>query len=700
MNKESKTKAAETVEAAKKEGEDKAVIERIAGLDDDLVRARESKKAAKALGVDPGDVKRAVKQRRAQLTAARPSGDATELAEKPSLIISSGDLPGAAYAIRDLLAGTGQFFERSVPVMLVMPADGGLPVAVQLTHCHVVLEAHKLAQPIAAKTMEPATLSKRVAELYLSLNGQWNLPPLNGITTAPLLGDDGSIRLVDGYDSRTGLWCARMPEISVPDRPTEEETQAALWKLRVAFHTFPFADAARTFDRAINGEIVDLDESPGLDESGFLHGLLTATCRASLDLAPGLILSAPKASGSGSGKGFLAKAIGIIAFGDWPQAITRGSDGQEFEKRLAAALIGAQPYIYLDNFNNAALRSDTLSSIMTERLSLVRTLGVSRNELIKSNAFICITGNAISATEDLARRFFWSSLNARMEDPEQRRFQAGFLEGIKANRSELLSAALTIWRWGRQSAASLKRGKPLGGFEQWAEWCRDPLLTLGMPDPVERIGQMKARDPYRQRIATIFEVWNAHHGQRHVAAAELADDVKEAISPGKTSRQQIATAVQSLADTRLAGYVLLRHEPPGKGKWSSTKYQLNRTSERETAEERSDVEEEREKNNTCERGLPIGGHGGHEVSSQQSVTPMTPMNAHAETALHMQKNMSPADRPPAAAEVKPFIAGFIPPGAQCRLCGSTEGTVRPYSNGSSAELVALHEGCVPRWFVK
>jgi hypothetical protein len=130
------------------------------------------------------------------------------------------------------------------------------------------------------------------------------------------------------------------------------------------------------------------------------------------------------------------------------------------------------------------MRSDTLSSIMTERLSLVRIIGVSRNELIKSNAFICVTGNPISATEDLVRRFFWSTHNARVEDPEQRRFQAGFLEAIRASRSDLLSAVLSRWRWGRQHAASLKSGKPLGGFEQWSERCRDPLITLGMPDPV------------------------------------------------------------------------------------------------------------------------------------------------------------------------------------------------------------------------
>jgi hypothetical protein len=33
----------------------------------------------------------------------------------------------------------------------------------------------------------------------------------------------------------------------------------------------------------------------------------------------------------------------------------------------------------------------------------------------------------------------------------------------------------------------LARGKPLGGFEKWSQWARDPLLALGCQDPVERI---------------------------------------------------------------------------------------------------------------------------------------------------------------------------------------------------------------------
>ena len=66
-------------------------------------------------------------------------------------------------------------------------------------------------------------------------------------------------------------------------------------------------------------------------------------------------------------------------------------------------------------------------------------------------------------------------------------FRGGFLDGIVRRRIELLEAALTILRYGRQHGDQLQRGRPLGSFEQWAEWVRDPLLTLGCADPVEEM---------------------------------------------------------------------------------------------------------------------------------------------------------------------------------------------------------------------
>jgi hypothetical protein len=310
-----------------------------------------------------------------------------------------------------------------------------------------------------------------------------------------------------------------------------------------------------------------------MHQGTFEKSRLTAVCRPSLRLAPGFLATAPPVSGAGSGKGLLVRAVCAIAYGIRPRAFTAGSERAELDKRLAAELIEAQPALFLDNVNGLTLRSDILASVLTERPARVRLLGETRMVPLNSTAFIAVTGNGLTVTEDLARRFIACNLDARCEDPESRPFPAGFIEEIEARRAELLGAALTIWRWGRQN--ELASGRPLGSFETWCAWCRDPLLALGCADPVERIEAIKAADPQRQRIAEIFGAWWKNHGAAPVTASHLAESVQRIIDPQGRGRQYIATRLTNLAGTRAAGYVLTRQ--PAAGKWTASTYALAET---------------------------------------------------------------------------------------------------------------------------
>jgi hypothetical protein len=208
--------------------------------------------------------------------------------------------------LRDLLAASGKLFDRGLPVRVIRPADGNLPSAVPLTKHNVVIEAHRLCQPVKVEKdgeHVPVTLPDRVAQMYLDMCGEWGLPPLAGVSTSPLLSADGSVRMADGYDPITGLWCCGVPVLRLPARPSRADAEAALALLRETFRTFPFADAQRRSDLSLALEVVDLACPPGRDESAFLNALLEAVCRASLSLAPGLLLTAPAVSGAGTGKG-------------------------------------------------------------------------------------------------------------------------------------------------------------------------------------------------------------------------------------------------------------------------------------------------------------------------------------------------------------------------------------------------------------
>jgi hypothetical protein len=133
---------------------------------------------------------------------------------------------------------------------------------------------------------------------------------------------------------------------------------------------------------------------------------------------------------------------------------------------------------------------------------------------------------------------------------------------------------LTIWRWGRQNENSIRYGRPLGSYEIWGRWVRDPLLALGCVDPVQRISTLKARDPQRLLVYEIFTTWERCHGNKPVAVSQLDAAVIELIDPQTRGRQFRASAVANLVGTRAGGFVLTKQEPIGK--WGHATYALRR----------------------------------------------------------------------------------------------------------------------------
>jgi hypothetical protein len=512
----------------------------------------------------------------------------------PDLVVTTSNPAATAKGLAELFAERDDFLSNGHTPIRVVVNDDDMPHAIEVTPEAVRVYAHQLCKPVKVRQFKkdgaarieriPVGLSRDLAQLYLNgLEGQWGLRPFRGITTAPILNNGGAVRIARGYDEASGLWCHNVPDLNLPERPTELDAKAALRRIRQFFRTFPFADGVRVPEDGI--EVIDLTQPPGLDESTFLAALLTACSRQSLDTAPGFLIRAPNYSGAGSGKGLLLKAVCMVASGVKPSAFTGGHDANEFDKRLTAALIEARPAVFLDNFNAKELKSDTLASALTESPAMVRTMGHSKNVPLHTRTFIGITGNSVEIAEDMARRIITTNLDARMEDPEQRKFAPGVLDRVLEARADLLSDALTIWRWGRQTV--LTPGKALGSYEVWAQWCRDPLLMLGARDPVDRIDEIKAADPRRRALVAFFDVWWAVHGDAVVKSTEVAHEVKEYIdaNPRKSeggepmySRQKIASFLEQNAGARLGGYVFEQLKD-NRNKRPITHYKLTKMTE-------------------------------------------------------------------------------------------------------------------------
>src|SRR5215217_8686995 len=235
----------------------------------------------------------------------------------------------------------------------------------------------------------------------------------------------------------------------------------------------------------------------------------------------------------------------MIAFGHEPYAVTGGGNAEELEKRIASELIAGGSALFLDNMNNTALKSDLLASAITERPARVRLLGRSQMVPLNASALVILTGNGLTVSDDLARRFIAVEFDPRTEHPEARPFTTDIRLQVRRRRKELLTALLTIWRWGRL-ATDIPHGRALGSFEQWCRWVRDPLLALGCQDPVERVSDAKERDGRRQAITDLFLIWWECHQGRPIAASALHEDARHAADPQGRGRQYVASFLEKL----------------------------------------------------------------------------------------------------------------------------------------------------------
>jgi hypothetical protein len=115
-------------------------------------------------------------------------------------------------------------------------------------------------------------------------------------------------------------------------------------------------------------------------------------------------------------------------------------------------------------------------------------------------------------------------MDANTEDLKQRTFKIPLLrEHVNSRRPQLLVDALTIIRAynsalsGEQPPAEMP--VRLSSFERWSRLCREPLIWLGLADPI--ITQNETDDG-RLSIGAIFTALHAHFADRPFTAMDIS----------------------------------------------------------------------------------------------------------------------------------------------------------------------------------
>ena len=151
---------------------------------------------------------------------AEEVADTRDADNKPRLLVEHTDPDRTVAAMRDILKSEGDLYDRGIPVRLTKDKIRGGTVAQFMTPELLVVATHSVCRPYIMKEQRDGTiqetktrLPRYLAVTYLDWRGDWNLPVLNGIASAPLLSDDGVIHSAKGYDVRTGMYCENVPDL-------------------------------------------------------------------------------------------------------------------------------------------------------------------------------------------------------------------------------------------------------------------------------------------------------------------------------------------------------------------------------------------------------------------------------------------------------------------------------------------------------
>ncbi|MFN7449379.1 MAG: primase-helicase zinc-binding domain-containing protein [Pirellula sp.] len=326
--------------------------------------------------------------------------------------------------------------------------------------------------------------------------------PLTGIIQTPTLRSDGSIIQKAGWDESTGLIYTPNAEYpTIPDKPTRDDAVKAWESLSETIVDFPFVSDA--------------------DKTAWLALLLSLVARPCV--AGCVPMFAITATTAGSGKGLLADAATLLAYGHGVSKKGFPAKQEELTKQITSLLMESAPCHVFDNVD-VTLRGAELDALLTATTWKDRILGESRTTGdIPAKSVWMATGNNLQFGSDTARRVLPIRLEPRTESPETRTDfrHSDLLHWIRENRPRLVADALTFIR------AYFVAGKPKtdssswGSFESWTAVIRGSIVWTGLADPMTT----------RESVAENDETKDL--ARRVIAAIEQADTKGQ----GKTVRE-------------------------------------------------------------------------------------------------------------------------------------------------------------------
>ena len=451
---------------------------------------------------------------------------------KPQIVIRAGDNDGMMAEAAAALARDESIYTRAGWVVEAMQtADGFRLVPLEKAAMRGVMERNAAwVRMVSRKSggeftseLIASNVDEHVVNGFVSTPRHWmGLRDVKNVHALPVVRPDGTVA-GEGYDPVTRLLIrydgVKFGEIGT----TRKDAEAAAAMLLDIFAEFPFESED---DRSVAVALV-----------------VTACIRRVMSLCPGTLVDSPS---SGIGKGLVINVASIVATGNVVEPQPQPKDEDELTKLLFSALREGSSHIAFDNVSGK-FGGEAYDMLMTSEVFKGRVLGHSKTQTVPASALVTISGRNVAFRGDAAGRTLRCRLVTESEQPDKgRTFKYQPLEAhVQANRGDLVAACLTVVR------AYLLAGRPceMPPLRMYYDWCRmvrEPLIWLGMSDPVRTIDKQRVEcdvdlAAYGELAHAMYEAF----GDRSMTMTRV---VKEANAPGPwfERRERLRDAIQEL----------------------------------------------------------------------------------------------------------------------------------------------------------
>ncbi|WP_295991230.1 hypothetical protein [Rugamonas sp.] len=298
---------------------------------------------------------------------------------------------------------------------------------------------------------------------------------LKATVNLPYATPDGAIVVTPGFKAGNGVYANIAPDAvaAIPEKPSGSDIISALMTLWMPWSGYRFATAT--------------------DRAAMLSAIITAVCRAALDIAPGYFFDAPvQASGKTKCAGALVALMRGKRGGITPFVEGSGVEA-ETVKKLVAMLLGGESSWLIDNVVGT-WRSPVIAGLITSGNLSERILGGNTCFNGDSRLMICATGNNAALDRDLGRRMIRVRIDPGVETPQSRNFSFDPIDMALAKRQEIAQAVLVVIRAFWQAKPKLDSNGD-AGFSEWNKLVRQCVLWVGSTGYCEEAGIGSVGDP-------------------------------------------------------------------------------------------------------------------------------------------------------------------------------------------------------------